>query len=214
VTDALFGRGAAGSGSRWTLRDDPELDTHWLPRARGVEPDSEGTGWYFSGRSAAVQRIARFLASPHPVREPLVLIGEPGSGKSALLAHVLVLADPFLRRQVPERYRGKGSEPLADAVDVAVYAKDKDVPSVVREVAAAAGLATDDPARLLVGLRSRSRPFRIVVDALDEAKPEHINGIAVLVRQLARDPDRLGIRVMVSVRRSLAGSDLDRITRQ
>src|SRR6266545_4618466 len=48
----------------WRLDLDPDLDTHWWPRARGVEPDAESEGWYFTGRELVLRELAEWLAAP------------------------------------------------------------------------------------------------------------------------------------------------------
>lgn len=199
--------------SAWTLASDPDLATHWLPRARGADPGAGGSEWYFTGRRAAVARIAAFLTAPLAPRAPLVVTGEPGSGKSSLLAHVLVLADRRLREDVPERYRTPVTEALVGAVDVAVRATGKSLGDVVAAIGEIAGLTAREPDRLVAEAHGLRHGLRIVVDALDEAKPEHIKPIALLLRQLSLDPDGHGTRVVVGVRRAPAGSSLADVVR-
>ncbi|WP_433219288.1 AAA family ATPase [Dactylosporangium sp. CS-047395] len=197
----------------WALAADGDLAAHWLPRARGADPDAGGSAWNFTGREAAVARIAIHLTAPDAPRAPLVVLGEPGCGKSALLAHVLVLADPALREDMPRRYRTPLTDALTGAVDLAIRATGKTLPEVIAAVARAAGSGATDAARLVTAVHARPGGLRIVVDALDEADPAHLKPIALLLRQLSLDPDGHGTRVVVSVRRAPDGSGLAEVIR-
>lgn len=204
-------RSAAEPDSSWRLADDPDLDTFWWPRARGAEPSAGDGGWRFRGRRRAIDRIAEHLKDAAVRPAPLVVVGEPGSGKSALLAHVLVLADPRLREQMPERYRGPETARLVGAVDVAVRATGATLPSVCAALSRAAGLPADTaPERLMVELPRHPGGFRVVVDGLDEAAPGQVGPIAGLLRALARSPR---VRVVASIRRAPERSSLDEVRR-
>ena len=70
---------------------DSDLRDHVLPHARGLDtagPDR----WLYTGRHAALAHACRWLESGTPAT--LVVTGDPGSGKSALLSRLTVLADP------------------------------------------------------------------------------------------------------------------------
>jgi WD40 repeat protein len=201
----------------WHLRHDADLRGHWLPRARGVEPDAGESGWYFVGRRKALGELADWLATPAREandRRMRVVTGSPGSGKSSVLAHLVVLADTGMRDHVPDVYKRDHPRGLIGSVDVAVHARDKDTAAVVREIAAAAGVKASTPIDLLVALSDRGGPFTIVLDALDEALPDQIPHLARMLNRLARDPDGVGIRVLVAVRRALDGSPLAAAARE
>jgi WD40 repeat protein len=200
----------------WRLSGDRDFQTHWLPRARGVEPDAERSGWYFVGRRRALREIAGWLAAPGTDRDRkmLVVTGTPGSGKSALISHTLVLADRELRSSAPSLYKRELPEDVVGSVDVAVHARGKDVGAVCHEIAAAAGVAASTPQDLFAALAERGRPMTIVLDALDEAVPDDISPLSVMLKKLARDPDGIGLRVLVGVRSAVADSPLDTWVRQ
>ena len=209
--------GTAEESEHWNLRGDKDFRTHWLPRARGVEPDAETNGWYFTGRHLALRELADWLCSSLGEgrdRRIRIVMGPPGSGKSALIAHLLVLADPQLRDEAPDIYKRDLPRELVGSVGVAVHARDKDVYAVVTEIAAAANVPASTPVELIVALSGRRLPLTIVVDALDEAAPDHIEPIARLLNRLARDADDVGIRVVVAVRDALEDSPLGSAVRQ
>lgn len=74
----------------WRLDYDPALRTHWLPRAHESEVEADSGAWYFTGRVEARREICAWLESDLPL---LVVTGGPGTGKSALLAHILLSTD-------------------------------------------------------------------------------------------------------------------------
>ncbi|MBP2068476.1 trypsin-like peptidase domain-containing protein [Streptomyces iranensis] len=191
----------------WRLDLDPALKTHWLPRARGSEVESDSGVWFFSGRQAARQRICDWLADPD--QPALVVTGGPGTGKSALLSHLLVAADPILASSVPTG----GPRPPHGAFDVAVQVTGMSRDEVVERLATASGVEAATPQELLVALRERrqtdGRAFTVLADALEEAAThEEALRIVALLRNLATS--RVA-RVLAGVRTAPAGSDRARV---
>ncbi|ROP41936.1 WD40 repeat protein [Saccharothrix texasensis] len=144
-----------------------------------------------------------------PSSGALVVTGGPGSGKSALLAHLLVSADRVLGAAVPT----DGPRPPRGAFDVGVLATGLTCVDVVHRLADAAGLDAGEPLELLVGLRERvqtgHRPLSVVVDAVEEAVTvDEARHIAALLRDLA---DTRAVRVLAAVRTAPAGSERARI---
>ena len=148
----------------------------------------------------------------------LVVTGEAGAGKSALLGRLVVLADPPLSAALARAGLLGDVDPMerppADAFDVVVHLTGKTLADCVRRVADAlpelAGVRVAEPETLISALRHRAmlgrqKPFTVLADALDEAQqPDAI--AASLLRRLATTP---GIRVLVGTRRSrLEGPDL------
>ncbi|MGV9379635.1 hypothetical protein ACWDRB_27685 [Nonomuraea sp. NPDC003707] len=60
----------------WRLDHDPALRTHWLPRARGSEVESDSGASYFTGRTEARREVCGWLESGPPL---LVVTGGPGT---------------------------------------------------------------------------------------------------------------------------------------
>ena len=207
----------------WRLDLDEELDLHWLPRARGVEPEAERDGWFFTGRTAAVNALRTWLADED---QPALAIvsGGPGTGKSALLAHLLVAADSRLSLEMPGEDRIDFGE-AAVRFDVAIHAKDRTFPQVASRIAAALdvdlpllsdGRKPTEPTRisdqLLYGIRQHERPFTLMVDALDEAvSVEDGRRIATFLRRVTSLPDSHRIRVLVGIRTAPAGTSKRRV---
>jgi len=157
-----------------------DLTTHWDPRARGVEIHAQ-PGWYFTGRTAAIRKIVRWIArEEHPGRA-LVVTGRPGSGKSAVLGRIVTLADPECTKGADLSDVPRDTLPPSGAVDAAVHARRLTVREVTEMIALALGVRVDSPAELINAVAERDKPAVIVVDALDEAADPN-----ELIRELIR----------------------------
>lgn len=180
--------------------DAGELSAHWDPRARGTEQGR--VGWYFTGRRRALSELVSWLSGGAPDGRVRVVTGGPGSGKSTVLARIVTLADPDLRKRTPVDGVPEATVPPTGCVDLAVLARGRSVSDVLDRVAAVAGVdltTTADAQRLdvLAGLLPAwPAELTVVVDALDEAAdPE---GLARALRRLARAAT--GLRVLVGTR--------------
>ncbi|WP_327000896.1 ATP-binding protein [Dactylosporangium sp. NBC_01737] len=203
---------AASMSTYAELRDvaatlSPDERAHFLPKAQGADHLEYGDPpWYFVGRDAERRAIAAWL---HVRRTGLLIVtGPPGSGKSALLGHVLVHASRQLRELLVRTGRlaplSAGEFPDDLRFDAAIHLAGMDTGQAVRGVAAAAGLGeppaggtvSRDVEWLLSALSSRGRPLLILADALDEAHdPAPLAG-AVLRRLAAVH----GVRVVLGTR--------------
>jgi WD40 repeat protein len=191
----------------WCLAEERD---GWLARARGVDVRTR-SGDYFTGRRAALQAVIDWLGQPASGR-PFVVTGGPGSGKSALVARLVVLADPELRSSLTRA--DTGLRPPVGAISIAVDVRnfrdpDRQLGDITRRIAEKAGISTDDPLKLIEFLNSRpTLPFTVVVDALDEAgrrgdrQAERV--ASGLLRPLARDAAASQTRVLVATRETTA----------
>ncbi|MFD2422201.1 trypsin-like peptidase domain-containing protein [Amycolatopsis pigmentata] len=191
----------------WRLDLDPDLKTHWLPRARGSEVESDSGAWYFTGRHAARQAVCEWLEDSGQAL--LVVAGGPGTGKSALLAHLLVASDPAWAPRVPT----EGARPPVGVFDAALHVKGRTRDEVVDLLAALAQVSARTPQELLVAMRERhtetGQPFTVLVDAVEEAAGmEQAQQIARLLRELASTRT---LRVLAGVRTAPAGTERARI---
>jgi WD40 repeat protein len=190
------------------------LEEFWLERASG-RAGANDPGWYFSGRAEPMARMVDFVREGAGV---LVVTGAAGSGKSALLARLVTLADAGFAADpkytavvagIPDRLR-----PGPGAVDVAVLARNKSARVVVEELLSALGGAPNGrelPLQILLRLlaeRSSSgaaSPVNVVIDALDEAEdPLACVGdfIVPLSRLTTADGTERAVRLVVGVRSS------------
>ncbi|PSL54257.1 trypsin-like peptidase [Saccharothrix carnea] len=189
----------AAAFTGWRVDLDDAFDTHWLPRARGVEPHEPTDVWHFVGRRRALTELAFYLGGPADGRVRAV-VGAPGSGKSAVLARTVVLADRTgLPLVPPDGLPPDVALPPVGSVTVAVHARGRTVADVVRAIADAAEVEAADPTELL----QRCGPVSVVVDALDEAAGAAPMAIATLLNRLAAHPGR---HVVVGTRVGARGS--------
>ncbi|MEU2346317.1 hypothetical protein ABZ745_31565 [Streptomyces sp. NPDC013082] len=194
--------------------DDDER-RHFLPKAAGAELGQQN--WYFEGRDSERNDIFTWLNTVE--HGMLAITGPAGSGKSALLGHVLVHTRPELA--APLTRAGQlsplpvGTSAPEDVFDAAIHLTGATPQAILARVAHTAGApaptATDPLARqtksLIEHLHTRGQPgqgrqsgarLTMLLDALDEAHQplfiaEHI------LRPLAALP---GIRLVIGTRRS------------
>ena len=127
------------------------------------------TRW-FTGRHAALTDLAAWLNNPSAAARALVVTGNAGSGKTALLGLLAVLSDPdqapaVPRDGLPEAFAISGS-PIAEAI----YAGTMTTGQVRDRIAAAAGMRVETTQELIDGLNRRDvGPLVVLIDALDEA---------------------------------------------
>lgn len=184
----------------WRVDLDDAFDTHWLPRARGVEPHEPTDVWHFVGRHRALHELAFYLQGQADGRVRAV-VGSPGSGKSAVLARTVVLADRAGRPLVPmDSLPPEVALPPVGSVTIAVHARGKTLMDVVRTIADAAEVEAADQTELL----QRCGPISVVVDALDEATGDAPMAIATMLNRLATHPER---HVVVGTRAGARGSN-------
>ena len=194
----------------WSLAGDPEAKRHWRPRARGVSIDSE-RGYRFRGRTAALTAITDWLTRDTAERRVLLVTGDPGAGKSAVLGRIVTTADADAARQLPPDDTAVRAE--IGSVACAVHAKGRTALEIAKEIAKAASAALPErPEDFLPALRDalaeRSAPsFNVIIDALDES-PEARAVIAKVILPLAETCADVGARVVVGTRRHDAEGDL------
>ena len=157
-------------------------------RGRGQLSAADG-GDLFHGRQAALDYIREWLTSAEPPGQPLVITGQPGAGKSAVLARAVFSA-----------------ESEQDGAGLAFYARGATLGEFFMAVADVAGInIPTSVAELIASLRDQpGRPLtRVVVDALDEAaSDQERRKITKALKELARLPR---LRVAVGTRPLAAG---------
>ncbi|MCG5213110.1 hypothetical protein [Streptosporangium sp. KLBMP 9127] len=205
--------------------------SHFLAKAQGAElataHDSEQSelAWYFVGRHAERARIAVWLRTKNTGM--LVVTGRAGSGKSALLGHVLVHTTPPLRDLlIAHRLltpAPAGEFPPQSGFDSVIHLTGMNTATLIERLAADTGLGRPpagtgpggDVEWLLTGLADRTgsgagqgsakRPFTLLADALDEAE-DPISIAGSVLRRVAALP---GVRVVAGTRSSTReGPDL------
>ncbi|MFB7676580.1 AAA family ATPase [Kitasatospora purpeofusca] len=183
---------------------------HFLPKATGAELGE--LAWYFHGRTRQRDQILHWLTTT--TSGALVVTGPAGSGKSALLGHILLHTNTRLRDLL---VRNGHLTPLPpgvacpdDPFDLTVHLAGLSPARVLHLIAEAVGhadlaeqaaggqLPADLTARLLARLRERHEPLTLLFDALDEADQPLVIADQIL-RPLAAVPT---VRLIVGTRRS------------
>jgi WD40 repeat protein len=174
-----------------------DIRSHFLPRAQGTDIAGE-VAWRFVGRQAALRDLTSWLSESGGSRI-CVVTGDPGSGKSAVIGRLVILADPQRRASVPLDGILADTIPDARAIDVAVHARGLTTGQVLDGLAAAAGIQAETPGQFLTALRGK----RLVaaVDAIDESVDPH-DLVDRLLRPFA-DAGHSGLRLLLGTRRHL-----------
>jgi hypothetical protein len=179
---------------------------HFVPKAQGAEQGE--LAWYFVGRATERREVAAWLAGNHTGL--LVVTGPAGSGKSALLGNILVHTTPDLRDLLVQVGQIEPlppeEQPADDVFDAVVSLTGLSTADLVTRLVAATGLETQTTGleiserveHLLTALASRTAPFAVLADALDEAQ-DPLTVAGAVIRRVAAVP---GCRVVVGTRRS------------
>jgi WD40 repeat protein/V8-like Glu-specific endopeptidase len=191
VPVTLIARAWPGLPRPWLMAgaEPGEARSHFTRRARGQRSAARG-GDLFRGRAAALDRIGEWLTAVQAPGEPLVITGQPGAGKSAVLARAALGVEA-----------GQGGPGLA------FHARAATIGDFLTALADLTGIDTpasaDELITSLAGLPGQS-PVPVAVDALDEAASDRDRRqITEVLAELAVLP---GLRVAVATRTMAAGS--------
>ncbi len=176
---------------------------HFLEKAKSAELGV--LGWNFVGRHDESRRLVEWVRQSSSGM--LVLTGEPGAGKSALLGRLVTLSDPGLAALL-ERSRlvvdDRAPRPEPGSVDGVVLLTGQTVHDTIAAVEAAVPAVRFGD---MAGIVSVDGPVTVVFDGLDEAQSPYDIAYDV-IRPLSDHPN---VRVIVGTRRSLEeGPDLAR----
>jgi WD40 repeat protein len=139
------------------------------------------TRW-FTGRHAAINDIMRWLHEPSETRPALVVTGNAGSGKTALLGLLAALSDSDYGPSIPRDGLPSGLNTCENIITDVIYAGTMTTGQVRDRIAIAAGLRAETTGELIDGLRhSEDNALLILIDALDEAAdpPGLVSGLLV-----------------------------------
>jgi WD40 repeat protein len=188
---------------RWIREQRTEdLRTHFEPRSRGVELDIE-PGSFFTGRHRALAELSAWLANFSGDTRVRIVTGDPGSGKSAVLGRLVMLADPQYRPSVPLREVAPETIPPAGAIDIAIHARNRTTEELLNSLIATAGVQAQSVDELLASLNSAPRPLVVVVDALDEAVDPARTVIELLQPLVRSTAQNAQLRLLIGTRRHL-----------
>jgi WD40 repeat protein len=195
---------AAQRRQEWADVAAAQLRDHFGPRGRGILPSSVRSGSYFTGRVRVLTELAGWLAdTTNADARPRVVTGGPGSGKSAVLGRLLLLADPGCRGRAGMGTVGAPAEtvPPSGVISGAVHARGRTVDEVAAGMAQALQIQESGTGGLIAALRERwqPRPVVVLVDAVDEAADPH-QLIVELLEPVASAAGRTKIRLLAGTR--------------
>ena len=182
---------------------------HRVGQAAGADAQEVArvAGFYFAKRSGVMAEIISWLADTVVTGAKLLaLTGGPGTGKTAVLTMLELLADPSTQNLIPaDPGRPKVRLP---AIDLQVKGRGLTSRKLLQELCSAAGCDTsnntstgDTVSMLRIAIKSRPRPFLAVIDAIDEASEP--DGIVQLISLLMTASDDVPLRLIVSTRPNL-----------
>jgi WD40 repeat protein len=193
----------------WRVSGDADFADYWDPRARGVERGSR-PGVYFTGRHRALERVAGWIGATG--NGSCVVTGDPGSGKSALIARLLALGDPQLRDELTGTgltgtgltgtgLAGTGpaspATPPVGWASVGARVTGLRLGELADRLAAGLAVPATTPGELVQAVADRPGAL-LVLDAVDEAADDPARIIRELLLPLVDDA---GARVLAGCRR-------------
>ncbi len=195
---------AARRKQEWADVAAVQLRDHFGPRGRGILPSSVRSGSYFTGRVRVLTELAGWLGGTGSAdARARVVTGGPGSGKSAVLARLIWLADPGHRGQegISAACAPAETVPPAGVISVAVHARGRTVDEVAAEVAQALEIPESGADGLIAALREswQPRPVVVLVDAVDEAADPY-RLIVELLEPVASAAGRTKVRLLAATR--------------
>ncbi len=185
-----------------------DRDAHWDPRSRGVQLATD-PGQYFSGRVHALSELVAWLSDPDADSWPRIVTGDPGSGKSAVLARIVMLSDAEGRRRAARRDSPAGTDipagtlPPQGIVDVAVHARNRTEAQVLQMLADGFAVKATSTPGLIGALSDKPRRRVAVIDAVDEASSP-LDLIERVLRPLIDSAQATGVRLLLGIRRRAA----------
>ena len=191
VPVTLIARVWPGLPRPWLMTgsDRGEARSHFTRRARGQRSAARG-GDLFRGRAVALDRTRGWLTASEPPGQALVITGQPGAGKSAVLARAALSVEA-----------GHGGPGLA------FHARAATISDFLTALADLTGMDTpasaDELVTSLADLPGQS-PVPVVLDALDEsASDRDRRQMTEVVAELAVLP---WLRVVVATRTMAASN--------
>lgn len=179
---------------------------HFLRKASST--DGGELGWFFAGRQHASKTIVEWIERADS--GIIVVTGGPGTGKSALLGRLAVLADAGSQPACHALGLLDGdasARPKIDSFDAVVHLRNRRSDDVAIDIAAQLGVdlsySSSPPRDLIAYLSDSGQRVTVLADALDEA--DHGEDVFIardVLRAIASLP---GCRVVVGTRRDKDG---------
>jgi WD40 repeat protein len=165
----------------------------------------------FIGREVVLRKLTAWLADKADLRT-IVVTGDPGSGKSAVIGQLATLSDRYRARTVPRHGLQPDTIPAPGSIDVAIHARNRGSQEILEALCAAAQVSAATPGDFLLALSGK--PMVAALDAIDEAiNPGGL--VESLLAPLIKKGPEVGFRMLLGTRTHLLGqlrvSDSDTI---
>jgi WD40 repeat protein len=172
-----------------------DLEKFFNPRARGVDVPQE-VGQNFVGRHVALRDLTAWLTNRDDMRT-IVVTGNPGSGKSAVIGRLSVLSDRVWGRTVPQRGLPPDTIPPMGSIDVAIHARNRTSEEVLKALCAAARVNSTTPGEFLQAVSGK--PMVAAIDSIDEAvDPDRL--VRAILNPLIDAGPAVGLRMLLGTR--------------
>lgn len=172
-----------------------DLEKFFNPRARGVDVPQEA-GWNFVGRHVALRDLTAWLDDQGDQRT-IVVTGDPGSGKSAVIGRLYVLSLPDWGKAVPRQGLPADTIPPTGSIKVAIRASNRTSQEILAGLCSAARVTAATPGEFLRAVAGT--PMVAAIDAIDEAIDpyELVSGI---LNPLVDAGPKAGLRLLLGTR--------------
>lgn len=159
----------------------------------------------FVGRHTALRDITAWLKAGTDMRT-IVVTGDPGSGKSAVIGQLSTLSDPDWGRTVSRQGLPPDTIPPPGSVTASIHARNRTSAEILQALCASAQV--DEAATPGEFLQARSgNPMVAAIDAIDEAvDPDRL--VASILNPLIDAGPRTGFRMLLGTRSHI----LDRLS--
>ena len=185
-----------------------ERESIFMQRAKGLDSSEPGTrlpDWRFTGRHVALRELAQWIHHIDTDYSVRIVTGRPGTGKTALIGRLVLLADPVGRQAIPElnQLPDDTLPPVGlPGLTEPIHAGGKTVDEIVSGISDIAGVPANDWPTLVSALGERL--VVVVIDGIDEASdPEALARDLILppIQELGRNGARRGLRLLLGMRR-------------
>src|SRR5271165_2494633 len=184
---------------------------HILPRAQGLDASTgnDEDRWLFTGREQALRAVCSWLKS-QTGPATMVVTGDPGSGKSALLSRLYVLAGDLRSRVRHLNELPEFTVPPPGSITRFINARGLTADQVMAGLCEACDVSeTTSPGTLLASVAGRGAPVVVIVDGIDEVVATPAAGsedrapiIDRVLSPLVRAAGRTRLRLLLGTRRN------------
>jgi WD40 repeat protein len=155
----------------------------------------------FVGRHAALREITAWLTAETDMRT-IVVTGDPGSGKSAVIGQLSALSDPDWEKTVSRQSLPPGTVPPPGSITASIHARNRTTAEILQALCASAQVAGAATAGEFLQARA-GKPMVAAIDAIDEAVD--LDRLVAVLNSLIDAGPRMGFRMLLGTRSHVLG---------